>query len=79
MPLPHFTVGGSSIEKVNYEVVDSTLAYIGKAPAGSSESAQVWQITKIVSDASGSVYTKYSGGTISYNYAWADRASLSYS
>jgi len=79
MPIPHFTVGGSSIEKVHYEVVSDTLAYLGKAPAGASDSDQVWQITKIVSDLSGSINTTYSGGTILYNYAWTDRATLSYS
>jgi len=79
MPIPHFTVGGSSIEKVIYEVVSPTLAYLGKAPAGASESNQVWQIIKIVSDSTGSIATTYSGGTILYNYAWVDRATLSYS
>jgi hypothetical protein len=79
MPLPHFTVGGSSIEKVIYEVVDSTLAYLGKAPAGASQSDPVWQIMKIVSDSTGSIATTYSGGTILYNYAWVNRATLSYS
>lgn len=79
MPLPHFTVGGSAIEKVNYEVVTSTLSYLGKAPAGSSESDPVWQIVQVVSDASGSIATKFANGTIHYESAWADRATLSYS
>ena len=79
MPLPHFTVGGSFIEKVNYEVVSPTLTYIGKAPAGASESDQVWQVMEIVSDLSGSFKTTYAGGTILYNYAWTDRSTLSYS
>ena len=79
MPLPHLATSNTAIEKVIYEVIDDTTAYLGKSPAGSSESASVWQIVKIVYDVNGGVQTTFSGGTLLYNYAWSDRLSLSYS
>ena len=61
-----------------YEEVDATTTYLGEAAPGSSESAAVWRIKKLVTAGSLSSVL-YANGTNNFNNAWTDRATLSYS
>ena len=70
---------GTNVGEANYatRLDDSTdpILYVGKAPVGSSESAEVWQIAKL-DTSSGLVKTW--AGTADFSYAWSDRVSLTY-
>ena len=58
--------------------VSSSLTYIGEAAVGADETKPVWRISRIT--VSGSVTSvHYANGSTSWNSAWADRASLTYS
>jgi len=52
----------------------SPILYIGKAPVGSSESAEVWQISKWDT----STLTQTWAGSANFNQVWDDRGSLTY-
>ena len=60
-----------------YEKVSSSLSYLGKASVGSLDAQPVWKIKKIEKDLAGVLSVKYAG-TGNSNFAWTDRASLSY-
>lgn len=64
---------------LRFEQVSDTLAYLGKAAAGASESASVWQIAQLTFSSQGNVTTLWPNGSTDFNFRWADRASLSYS
>lgn len=57
-----------------YDGTDPITQYAGYAPSGSSESANVWTITKIIINSDGSVTT-----TSATNVAWNDRTIVIYS
>ena len=71
-----------SINAINKPIqVDSTDAnnvYIGYAPTGSSTSAAVWRIQKIVTSGS-DIAILSANGSDAFNNIYDDRASLSYS
>lgn len=56
--------------------VDDTLAYVGKAPPGSTSSDAVWQIQKIVTTDEDIAITWADEGA--FSQIWDDRASLTY-
>jgi hypothetical protein len=61
----------------------SNLIYAGFAIQGSSESDRVWQIKKLTYSGANLVsvtWPEYNGkASTDYNFAWADRASYTYS
>lgn len=60
------------------DAISSTDTLIGKAEIGSSESATVWRIMKVVDDGFGHVSVKYSNGVTAFNCSWTDRLTYSY-
>ena len=66
--------------RTEYDEVDSTTAYLGKAVAGSATSDAVWQIARFTYGASDDDVSKeFAGGSPGRVHVWDDRASLSYS
>jgi hypothetical protein len=65
------TEGGSTIARAAW---DEPYHYYGTAPTGTAESSTGWTITRITTDANGSVTA-----TQSATGAWSNRTSLSYS
>jgi YD repeat-containing protein len=60
--------------------VSKVLEYIGKAAPGSSESSAVWQIQKMVYDASNDMTERnWADGNVKFDNVWTNRAALSYS
>lgn len=68
-PVP-LSNGGATIARADW---DSPYHYYGTAPTGTAESSTGWTITRITTDADGTVTAS---GTASG--AWSNRASLSY-
>ena len=64
------TEGGSTIARAAW---DSPYHYYGTAPTGTAESSTGWTITRITTDADGTVTA-----TATATGAWSSRASLSY-
>lgn len=64
---------------LEYDVVSSTLSYLGEANPGTATSAASWRIKKLVFDASGDITVTYADGNSSFDNVWDNRASLSYS
>ena len=63
----------------NYDPVGATVAYVGKAIAGTLSSAASWQVKKLVFAADGGVTTTVADGDLNFDNVWDDRASLTYS
>ena len=63
----------------NYDAVDATLAYVGKASAGAAAADAVWQIKRLTFTTAGDVTTAVADGNLDFDNVWADRASLTYS
>lgn len=58
--------------------VSATLTYVGKANAGTAESAPLWQIQRI--QVSGVITTiHFADGNTNFDNVWANRGSLTYS
>lgn len=76
-------VGASGVENseliTNYDAVGTTLAYVGKAPAGTLASAAGWQVKELVFNAAGDVTTTMADGDAAFDNIWNDRATLTYS
>lgn len=76
-------VGASGVEDgaviTNYDPVGTTIAYVGKAPAGTLAGAAAWQVKKLVFAADGGVTTTMADGDATFSNIWANRASLTYS
>ena len=74
--------GGSSTSTVEptirYDNVSDSVAYLGKAVPGSSESDYVWQIKKINTDSGGSLSVLWANGNSAYTNSWTNRAAYSY-
>jgi len=64
---------------LEYDVVSSTLSYLGEANPGTATSAASWRIKKLVFDAAGDITVTYADGNSSFDNIWDNRASLSYS
>lgn len=63
---------------IRIDEVDANTTYLGIAQIGSSESAAVWQIKKIV--VSGTVTSiLWADGNDNFDNSWSNRATLSYS
>lgn len=62
-----------------YDQVSTTIAYKAEAAPGSSESAAVWRVSKLVFGTDGDVTVTWSGGVSDFAYSWTARAGLSYS
>jgi hypothetical protein len=60
------------------DVASDTVMYRGEAAVGSSETASVWRIARITTDANGDLKEEWANGSASFAFAWADRASLGY-
>ena len=60
-----------------YDPGNGTIEYLGKAAVGSSESEPVWKIKQIYTDSVGRIKILYAGNGNS-NFAWTDRATLTY-
>lgn len=65
------------LESVRYDKASVFVKYVGKAPLGSSETAETWQIA-LIDKSAGVTSVKYPGGNPNYAFKWSDRASLSY-
>ena len=61
-----------------YDEVSSSLAYLGMASAGTSNSSALWQIQKL-SFTGNSVSITWADGNANFDNVWNNRASLSYS
>lgn len=76
-------VGAAGVEDgeviTNYDPVGTTIAYVGKAPAGTLVSAALWQVKKLVFAADGGVTTTMADGDATFSNVWNDRATLTYS
>lgn len=58
--------------------VGGGISYVGKAVAGTTTSAALWQISR-VTDSAGDVVVEFADGDNGYDNIWDNRASLSYS
>lgn len=59
---------------------DPVPRYVGYAIPGTAESAAMWRIARITSDADDNpVKVEWADGNEAYDNVWADRAVLSYS
>lgn len=74
---------GPSEEDVVYtkriDMVSDTVIYKGEAEVGSSESALVWRIRKIVIALDGDVTETWASGTAAFQFAWSNHLTLTYS
>lgn len=68
-----------SQQKILYDEVSSTLAYLGTADPSTPTSAATWKIQKLVSGPGGSLQVLFADGNALYDNVWDNRASLSYS
>ena len=74
------TTDGDSLEyALRVDQVNATLMYKAEAAIGSSDSAAVWRISRIVFGNDGDVTTTWAGGTSDFDKVWDDRLILSYS
>lgn len=69
-------MGSPQTRRIDF--VGDTVIYQGEAAPGASESAAVWRIKKVTFGVDGDVTTVWAGGVSDYNFAWDDRATLSY-
>lgn len=74
---------GTSEDDIMYSkrvdfVTDNEL-YRGEAAVGSSETAAVWRVRKLVIGNDGDVTETWASGNANFDKVWADRGSLSYS
>jgi hypothetical protein len=58
--------------------VDGTTMYVGMATCGTVESADNWQIKKVVTTAEGDVSITWADGNDFFDNVWADRVALTY-
>ena len=65
-------------DTVLIEDIDSKSFYIGRAVSGNSEASEVWQVKKVVENASEEISFFYADGSLLYNKSWTDRALYSY-
>lgn len=71
---------GAAVEYVsNFDQVNSTTAYAGKALPGTLTSSANWQIKKLTFGTDGDVTTQFADGDSNFDNIWDNRASLSYS
>ena len=73
------TSGTSQATTTMYDQVGATIAYIGKANAGTTTSAAAWQVRRLTFNAEGDVITAYADGDGNFDNVWDDRATLTYS
>lgn len=67
------------VSALDYDA-NSNLVYIGKAVIGTAKSIALWQIKKLLYDANSNLTDiQFASGSETYEYAWNDRASYSYS
>lgn len=62
-----------------FEQATTNVAYLGEANVGAAFGDPVWRISRITTDAAGSCYVEWAGGTAFFDKIWNDRAGLSYS
>lgn len=68
----------AALEETRMDVASGTVTYVGKAVPGSSETASVWMLQRITSDANGGLKIEYPNGSAFYNYVWAARTSYTF-
>lgn len=71
--LEHYTDRNQTLR---YEDATATIAYIGLAVIGASESAPIWQIKRL--DSTTGVDVRWADGNAEFDNVWANRASLTY-
>lgn len=59
--------------------INTLLMYKAEAVPGSSESAAVWRVSKLVFGSDGDVTVTWAGGSDSFTNKWSDRLTLVYS
>jgi len=64
---------------LEYDVVSSTLSYLGEANPGTATSAASWRIKQLVFNVAGDLTVTYADGNSNFDNIWDNRASLSYS
>lgn len=69
--------GDASI-RIEYDNQGNAI-YIGKAKAGSAESSAVWQLQKMTYDNKGMTERNFASASTKFEFAWTNRAALSYS
>jgi hypothetical protein len=70
-------IDGMYAERVDF--ITDSLLYKGWADPGTAESAAEWRIQRIVIGADDDVTKTYPDGSNGFEFAWDDRATLSYS
>jgi len=65
-------------DTVLIEDIDSKSFYIGRTVSGNSEASEVWQVKKVVENASEEISFFYADGSLLYNKSWTDRESYTY-
>ena len=61
------------------DFVSDNELYKGEALAGSSETAAVWRIRKVLIEVDSDISEKWASGTTDFDKVWANRLALSYS
>lgn len=64
---------------VRYDQVSDTVAYVGKAVAGTAGSSALWQIKKLTLGSDGDVTVEFADGNADFDNIWDNRISLIYS
>lgn len=63
-------------------IIDTTTTanttYMGRATAGTSRAAAIWQVRKYFNNANGNTELAWADGNADYDNVWANRATLTY-
>lgn len=70
---------GEAVLTKRIDTVSDSLVYRGEAQPGTAESAPTWRIARIEFTQDGDVTELWAGGNAAFAFAWADRATLTYS
>jgi hypothetical protein len=73
----HSPVSREFTTKLGY--VNGILTYLGKVPAGSTETDPVWRIKKLIYDGTLLTDIQFPSGSTEFKFKWSDRTTYTYS